>query len=560
MRWILACVLVCALTIWAGIRIGYPRFKQYQRDKIVRSASGFFQTKDYRSAYLLLEPLTKREPENFAARRLFARVLETFDMPQALDEWATLMKYEPANPENHVGYVTLALSTGHLNEAVEALAKLEKLTPHGADYYRLSAAAALARRDSPALRQAMEGLVRVEEDNLTARFGLASLQINSGKADEVATARATLEEFSRGERVRIRSTLVLLEDLPRRWPEKSPGQAQRLLARQLGLGLAVRGGEKQYLWAGLRDQHEPDLEDIVQHMQNQPAPAAEDVAALAGWMIEQRKAREALVWLESLETSLRTSPAVLNAMAGCALATDQWVELEKHLVAGAWGPVPAEAVHYAFEAKRVRDAGNESKAESLWNSAVVLSETSMPGLRLLVRLAAHWRWPRKLEQALWQMAQQFPEEDDAWRKLSVIALNSRETAKIWRVYSAWAQADPSNQEVRINRAVLGIFVRPNEPGLADEIVQLLRASPENPGCRIAQAMVDWRAGRFAEALARLDQIAIKPADEPRLALARGLVLASLGRVAAAETNFQMVSDAALLPEEKLLIQQARRRT
>jgi tetratricopeptide (TPR) repeat protein len=524
---------------------------------VLRSAENFYRLEDYRSAYLLLDRLTQQEPGNFSARRLLARVLDVMAPEQAIVEWTALSEAEPDNPANHVGRATIALRIGRLEQLDKALAALKKLQPTGTDYNRLAAAAALAQGDAPGLRQALEGMVRADPGNAIARLGLASLQLKQGDLREAAAARSTLEEFARGDTMRIRATMVLLNDAPRRWPGKSAAWTQRQLALQLALGLDRRAGEKQYLWAGLKDQHEPDMEDLIRHMQAQPVLLPEDVAMLTGWMIEKQRAREALVWIESLDGSLQSAPAVLNAEAGCFVATKQWDRLKNVLLAGAWGPVPAGSVEYAFAAFRLRSDGNESKAENVWNAALVAAEPSQPGLRMLAQLAGHWQWPAKLEQTLWVMAQRFPGNQDAWQKLAAAALSAQDTAKIWRIYSSWARANPANHQVQVNRVVLGIFVRPNEPGLRASIEEIYRLDSDNPGSQLAQAMAYWRTKRWAEARALLDRIPTPSSLEPRLALARGLVLFALGQGAAAEQEFAVIPPGVLLPEEAALLAAAR---
>ncbi len=545
----------------------YPKLQAYRRNRILLKAERMMDEKDYRGAYFLLDPLVKAAPERTDVRRLLAEVIEVTGPGHSLPEWEYLCRVEPGNAANFVGYATAALRAGQLGRLPEILAGLGKAAPGSLDFHRLSAAYALARGDRVALRDAISAMTKIPPKDAGAVAGLARLQLSlavlqlaSTDPAEVQAARAVLDNFARGDRLRIRATLALLNDAPHRWPEeKNPRRVYRLLAQQLGLGLSQVAGEKQYLWAGVKREYEPDLQDIVHHMQSEPAPLPEDIVALGQWMLERRQGGEALVWLESLDPAQKNNPAVLSVMAGCALTIGYWPKLEQFLLAGAWGPVPAEAVRYAFEARRAREAGSESKAESLWNSAVRMAEPSLPGLRMLYRLAEQWRWTRKMEQALWALVRQFPSEQEAWQKLSAVALTERDTTKVWRVYSAWAQADPTNMRMRLSRAVIGIFVRPGEPGLNAEIEEVARLNPGNPGGLLAQGMLQWRAGRFPEALAQLDKIPIASAAEPRLALARGLVLASLGRTADAEEMFKLVPADLLLPEETALIAAARKR-
>jgi tetratricopeptide (TPR) repeat protein len=182
---------------------------------------------------------------------------------------------------------------------------------------------------------------------------------------------------------------------------------------------------------------------------------------------------------------------------------------------------------------------------------------SLSGLRMLHRLTQHWQWPAKEAQVLWSLVRRFPNDNQAWQKLIGLVLASRDTAQVWRTYTAWLQAAPANVPVRIERLVIGLLTRQPDPNLSVHAAEMYRIHPEYPGCRLAQGLALWRAGQFGEALAVLDGGTIKPADEPRLALARGLVLAALGRPAESEQMFALVKPEWLLPEEVALIAAAR---
>lgn len=136
---------------------------------------------------------------------------------------------------------------------------------------------------------------------------------------------------------------------------------------------------------------------------------------------------------------------------------------------------------------------------------------------MLYRLAQIWHWPNKQVQILWLLVRQFPGDGVAWQKLAEQTLATRDTAQIWRVYSAWAQTASTNTQVQIERVVLGLLTSPQEPGLAGQAEELYRRQPSNPGCRLAQVLALFDAG------------ALNYTIEPRLTLARGLVLASTGR-------------------------------
>ena len=551
---LMAFFFLSALVYFAG----YPALQDYRKRRIIRIAKVFVETEDYRSAYLLLDQYLSREPGNLEARRLLAKVLEEFGAGHGLAEWEHLVKQEPDNAINYVGYITAALRAGRIQKLPEALAALQKLQPDSADFHRLSAGFALVKGDAAALRSAIEALARLEPNNVITQCSLASLRLNSSAPAEVDGARETLEKMARGDALRIRATLALIGDAPRRWPrEKNPAKQYALLVHQLQLDKSPLATPSGFMMTGAVRIREPGLPTLVEHLQSQPAPGSEDIARLTQWMLRIGQAREALVWLETLPGKSRQSPAALTSMAACAAALEAWDKLEQLLLQGAWGPVPGAAVKLAFQGRGLREKKDESRAETVWNSAVQACAPSLPGLRMLQRLAQIWRWPGKEAQVLWTLVRRYPQDTLAWQQLAEQMLATRDSAQVWRFYSAWMQVAPTNPEMKMERTVLGLLVRPKEPGLTAQAGELYRAQPNHPGCRLAQALALWRSGLANEALIVLDAVPLHPETEPRVALARGLVLAAIRRAGESERMFALAQPERLLPEENALIATAR---
>jgi predicted Zn-dependent protease len=542
----------------AGVFLAYPKFERWRETRILGKAREYLDAQSYRSAYLLLEQFVKEKPQNYEARRLYARVLEGSNPADALNEWRSLTKTEPRNPENFSGYAQCALRMGYLDELSQVLETLRSLQPDAIEYYRFSAGLALARGDTAALRQAVEVLAKREPGNATAQYSLAVLRLNSTIPGEVEQARRDLEELARGDAVRIRATLALMRDAPRRWPteEQTPRLYTRLAA-QLKVGVSRFGAARRFMYSAATGQGEPGLQDLIEHMKAQPAPTPADIAALALWMVQAGQAREALVWLETLEESVRRTPAILSAEVACAINLEAWPRLERLLLQNAWGPVPGEAIRLAFEAHALESAHNRSKAESTWSNAMQLAEASLPGLNALQRLAQIWRWPDKQVQVLRVIVRQFPGENWAWRMLTQHALAAGDADRLWQIYSGWAHAAPSNVNVQAERLVVGLLIRPGEAGLARAAGELFQQNPNHPVCRVVRALALWRGGRATEALAVLDEGRLDYAAEPRAALVRGLVLATLGQAAESEHMFAIAAKEKLLLEEENLITQAR---
>jgi len=519
---------------------------------VLHLSEQYLRNDDYRSAYLLLEPFVRKDPLNFPARRMLAKILETISPEQALAEWEALTTAEPGNAANHIGLATAVLKVGQLARLPAILTPLQKLEPDGLYYHRLAAASALAAGDFTRLRQHVERLAVLEPTNPLTRFTEASLRLNSSTSAEVEQARASMAEFARGGELRIRATLALINDAPRRWPAE---KNSRLLYTRLADELRLRGSGPAPKYVKLQGLGLPPdgLTSLIDHMKAQPSLTANDAVFLAHWLVQIGRARDALFWLDTLDEPLRSTLVVRQNLASSAVILEEWPRLEQLLAGGAWGPVPAEAVKQAFLAHQLQAAHNESKANSQWSAAIRLCEQSLPGLQLLQRLAQVWRWPEKQVQVLWVLVRQYPAEESAWRTLALQARAGENSAEHWRIHQAWAQAATGNPVAQAERILVGLLTRPDEAGLRSGAEELFREHPEMPVCRVVQALALWRAGQASSALAVLEAGEINYAREPRFALVRGLVCASLGRTGESTAMFALAQNVPLLPEERALL-------
>jgi hypothetical protein len=177
---------------------------------------------------------------------------------------------------------------------------------------------------------------------------------------------------------------------------------------------------------------------------------------------------------------------------------------------------------------------------------------------MLQRLAQIWQWQDKQAQVLWILVRQFPTDESAWRALIRLAQGGEDSAELWRIYQAWAQAAPSSSAVQAERVLLGLLARSDESGLGAQAAELFLRHPEIPLCRVAQALALWRAHQAAEALEIADGAPLNFEQNPRFALVRGVILSTLGRPAESEKMFVLIQGAKLLPEERALMGQARK--
>lgn len=559
LRWVLAGLVVLGSVGVVGLYVVYPKLKSWRRTRLIQTADSYLAQSRVREAVLLLEQSTQVDPENFAARARLAAVYDAAGLPEAVEEWERLVELRPNDGELRHGLAQALFNRGMWDRLPEALAELHRVQPGHAGYHRLRAAMALVRGDRSMLLESVDALVRLDPNSELMRFTAAALRTSSPDRAEAEAARAELEQVARGDRLRIRATVALIEDAPLRWPAAvNSGAVYARLAQRILVPAA-----RDPMTAALpRDNayREPlNLTGLIAHMEGQTDLEPADILTFERWMLAGQRVRELLVWLETLPEPARSFPATRMAVANCAVLSKDWPRLEPMLDAGAWGAMPVGAIRQAFLGRRLREEGDAARAWTAASRAITLTGASANALRVLSRLGELWDWPEFREKVLWTITRQFPENSFGWRNLTRLALARKDAEMLARVYAAWTQRD-NNPEVQAEFLAFTLLNRPAEAAEATPRTEaLFREHPDALSCRLARSLALWRAGQAAEALAVLDGTVIDYRHQPVLSLVRGILLADLGRQRESADYLRMVPEEQLFPAEKQLLDAARAR-
>jgi len=481
-----------------------------------------------------------------------ANFLERLGQRQGLEAWKDIAQAEPTDPQNLLGLAGAALRFGDIVAVRQALAQLRQMGRTDAAYYRLSSGLALVTRDTRALEAALTELARLEPADQRVQLNLAIARLQSGDPVLAEAGRTALTGLARSEPVRIRAVVELLNDMARRWPQ--PTRERTAAFQQLAAELTPARGPT------LAPPEVADpVERLVSFAMHQPAPEAEDAGALLSWLILNGRAAAGFEWLDSLPEKTRQSRLVTAAASEAALQTADWPHLRQLLLAGAWGALPSLAVNGAFEVRESRGQLSPAAQASRWASVLESCQASLPALRMALRLSEAWNWPEEQQQVLTAITRAFAGEIWAWRRLISQALVRGDAEQLWQVYQRWSRAAPGDAMVQAEAAIMGhLLQRRGAPPVA-VTAESVRQQPAAPGPVVAHALALWRGQRLAEALSLLGAL---PADifaEPRYALAYGLMLSEAGRARESEQLLNRASADRMLPDEMLLIEQARAR-
>jgi tetratricopeptide (TPR) repeat protein len=540
------CLLVAAYFL------GRPALSKWRFNRDLKQATQYEQEGDLRSAMLLLEQLNRLHPSNADIRRQLASFYERAGQMESIVVWREAIELDPVNSEGRLGLARSAIRFGDRQTARQALEQLEVTEANRIEYHRLRAGLAFLERDFPAQEEHLTALERLVPDDPKVRLNLAVLRLVKPAGPQARAARETLLELARGTEVRIRAVVELLSDVARRWPQPAPERDAAL--RSLAEALAPARGPLVELPSQV-----DHIDRLVAYAMTQPSPTAEDAVSLANWMSLNDHTEAALQWIDSLPESVSRSPVVRTAMTEFALRIRDWPRLQTLLRAGAWGPIPAEAVEQAFRAHRQASVSARSGATSGWSAAVEAAKGSPPALRMLLRLTELWEWPAERRQVLFTIARSMPRENWAWRQLISDSLGRGDGEQVWQVYQEWRRAVPGEPVVQIEAAIMGFLLGRRPVPAVSETAGYLERQPAHAGATVAHALALWRAGRHAEAAAALDALPRAEFNELRYGLARGIVLAETGRAAESEELLDRASREPLLPEERALVVAARER-
>jgi len=494
-------------------------------------------------AQLLLEQAVQVSPQSVRAQVALAEFLDRVGAPQAAARWEVLVGLSGEDRFRWRQAASL-LAQGSFAAAREVLDGVSAAGQDALEQHRLRAGLALAAGDRREVERHLEAMVRLEPDNARSRFALATHRLGEGIARE--ESRDELERLARSGPLRARATLELIRDAPRRWPQAI--DPEELLAARL---LDGAGG------VHLRAVARRGRPRLVEHLLAPPLPSAPDAAMVIGWLAAEDRAADALRWSESLPEEAQRHPAVLSAFAEAAVLVRDWSRLERAVSVGAWGPVAPSLVREAFRLRAEQERGS-TVVQARWQSLLESQEMSAPALRALSRLAVLWGRPAEAERALRQLLRRAPQERRAWEELSLLLLRRGDSAALRQLTVDWVESMPGDVAAERARLLVHLLTRREYLAVQTEVEALAARAPRDAGVAVVQALWLRRDGRGAEALRRLEGFGVAVLSAPRGPLALGVLLAEAGRAEDAAGVLRLVQEP-LLPEEKLLLEDARNR-
>jgi predicted Zn-dependent protease len=531
-------------------------YNEWRERRAIKQAKGFIEKKDVNNALLALQVAAQANPNNPAAWRVAADVLESNGSNQAVRLRQQIVSAVPHSLADRLALAATALRFRDLQSAEVALSGVAAADQNKPEFLKLSAALAFASKRTEDAEATIDRLLAVEPNDAKMKFNRAVLRlrhVNRALADESReqlTAIAlkpgplqadALRELTRDEAARNRPAPALA------WAEKLAGlpgapfddQLLRInLLRLANQALLTTAAENSLAERALKD----------------PAEAAQ----FATWLTVQGRAREARPWLANLPAAVRADPRVRTVEAECLAALGDWNALAEALQAGAWGPVAPETIRLALSARTLSDRQRADLRRDVWQEAIKLTRRDAAGLRVLLRLSLYWNWTTEAEDTLFATASNFPTEVWALNALVSSAYTRKDTATLKKAYSLWHDIQPQSPKVTGDWVMVTLLLEPSPLETKAKIAarDLARAEPRNAFFVTTHAFSLYQQGRRKEALDLMEHLSPAELRVPGRALYYGLILAADGQLERADNFLKLTAKADLLPEERELLRTA----
>jgi tetratricopeptide (TPR) repeat protein len=291
-------------------------------------------------------------------------------------------------------------------------------------------------------------------------------------------------------------------------------------------------------------------------MKTSSAEDPERLAALLAWLNMHRRAPDAIAWSATLAPGIIGHKLVQIALSDAFVAVGDWAGLQRLVNSGNWGTV--DFLRNALHARALRELGNESDCASQWNEAMKKVAADPRQIMTLAETVEKWGWRVEAIELLWLAAKDPVKGDEALRVLYGYFVKNGDTENLYRVLLHQSELHPDDLNVQNNFAQLSLLLNLN-PDRGQKVArEVYQKEPKNPAYASTYAFALHVQGDTKKALKVMETLTPEELHKPEIAAYYGIMLAASGDPAQAAEFLDLGEKATLLPQEKALIEKARR--
>jgi thioredoxin-like negative regulator of GroEL len=244
------------------------------------------------------------------------------------------------------------------------------------------------------------------------------------------------------------------------------------------------------------------------------------------------------------------------ALSDSYVAAKDWKGLQRLVNSGNWGTV--DFLRNALHARALRELGNEPESAAQWNEALKKVGGDSRQALTLAETVEKWGWRAEAIDLLWLLVKDPVKADDALRTLYGYFARNADTENLYRVLLHQIELHPNDSNMQNNFAQLSLLLNLNVDRGQKAARDVYEKNPKNPAYVSTYAFALHSAGDSKKARRVLETLSPEELSKPEIAAYYGVILAATGDQTRAAEFLDLGEKANLLPQEKALIEKARR--
>ena len=546
--WTVGIILVLSV----GGAVGFQQFRAWQQRRLVAEANALVNEGDYRRASLDARRILQINPDSAEACRILARIFEKTGSRAALEWRRRVMELGQATPTDLILLARAAVRADDRQTADVAIGKLPASAKETADYHALLADIAFAQRNGVEMERQLSEAARLDPSNKDYQMRLASLRLGATDRDLRAKGKQTLVEMQNDPALRREATRFLAEDALRQKTTLAAVELARLLDSFPDKTFA----DRLLLLSALDAAKDNGFAAFLEEMKKASADDPEQTAALLTWLNVHKREAEAIAWSGTLPPGVLGQKMVQIALSDSYVSAKDWTGLQRLVNSGNWGTV--DFLRHALHARALRELGSEPESATQWNEAMKQVAPNAREALSLAETVEKWGWRSEAVELLWVVAKDPVRGGDALRALYNYFARAGDTENLYRVLLHEVELHPDDPKLQNNFAQLSLLLSLNTDRGQKAAREVYDKDPKNPAYVSTYAYALHAAGDSKKALALLETLTPEQLRTPNVAAYYGVFLAAAGDQTRAAEYLDLGDKANLLPQEKALVEKARR--
>jgi cytochrome c-type biogenesis protein CcmH/NrfG len=546
--WTVAVIVVLSV----GGVFGYGSYRAWQQRRLVAQGNAFANEGDFKRAGLNARRILQLNADSPDAYRLLARIAEKTGSPSATDWRRRVMDLGLANVEDLILLARDAVRYDDRVTADVAISKLPADAQNRADYHALLAEIAYAERDGAEMERQLSEALRLDPTNKEYIMRQAALRLSANDIGVSEGGRQTLLELQKDPAFRREATRHLA-DSALRLKDYTSAVA---LGRELDSMPDRTFKDRLTLLSALKGASDPGYAQFLAELESAAAEDPDAAAALITWMNINQMSQDAIAWSAKLPPKTLSSRLVSVALSDAYVAARDWAGLQRMVKGSNWGTI--DFLRSALWARALRELGSQPESVVQWRDAVKKVTGNTRQILLLADTVEKWNWRGEAIELLWLAANDPVKGDDALRTLYNYFAKNADTQNLYRVLLHQNERHPDDLNFKNNLAQLSLLLSLNRDRGRELAREVYAKDPHNPAYVSTYAFSLFANGDVQKARQAMEGLTDAQRHQPEIAAYYGVILAATGDHARAVEFLDLGELATLLPEEKALVQKARR--